>query len=1022
MGLLSKLRHDRNQPLTAQPYQGHQRTYTSESSGTSEFSLNALCSSYSSQDTHRHSPKARPMRLSAPAGPQYSAQYQQFQAYQQQQQQKQLHPQLQQRALPQRKPPQPLKPVQPAYQPPVQHQVQPKYQQVQPQQKQPWPRPQHHRMSMFPQPLPLAEVTDSDESESESQSETESLSEEESGSEEDTSEESIQQRHPYYQQWKQYYAAVASYQLLMTQKPPLSNRHSMYPGMAPAAPAAPMPPASAFYQTQGASDNSLVRNSRRSTMKSTRSSSVPLLAIQEQVTPQNRAVSVNVATAEKIQNDSFEEEEDMTFTAPEEELQAKPLLGLSSKFKLMNFGLLEIAQGEDESGQISDYDAFLMEDDESEGEEPAETQPVQYQPAETQPVQIQPAEIQPVQFQPAEQPVQFQPVQIQTAEVQPVQYQPVQFQPAEIQPNQIQPTQIQPQTHPVEVAQTQAPLGLQTDLSPPPPIASLESPHDLDRQGSTASTTSYNSLQSEKELIVRGPSASEQKRKKSSRKSSRRSRNGSKLSKSKKIVPPMPGPPPPLLNMQPPAGFMPSPAEMKRQSTGSMPMDPAYLQQVQQQIQQLQQLQQLQMQFPVHQSPAYGSPPPAAGPRSSDSTINQKIEEFTQLRAVIASGNKSFDYRLKWMKMLMVATNYKLYAYINIKGEAVPSDQVSANKQFFIKSSVTHLQKLLKELDGSRTTGYEKTFAEVCYLQGCLLMNDFIERYNQDFGIECNNEEAEAYFQRSLELHPGFFKSHYKLGELYEREQTEEKFDLAFTHYMESAKMGYNRSIYKIAQILLMVPKERLTKFFKYFKSLADIDMTSKDIQLSGTDMEELKEVVGSALYQLGRIYEGIYPGDLSETDEFITQSLELAPVNYAKSLTYYNRSAKLQCLEAQVRLGRVYEFGDLNRKPNANKSIQWYIKASTSPLKFKRHPEAMMGISRWFTKGSDNTNKHIPVPDAASAVQWCQRACKEFSHPEAFYQMGLYAEEGIAPGNPKEWYAEAYRLGHVAAGARLST
>ena len=63
-----------------------------------------------------------------------------------------------------------------------------------------------------------------------------------------------------------------------------------------------------------------------------------------------------------------------------------------------------------------------------------------------------------------------------------------------------------------------------------------------------------------------------------------------------------------------------------------------------------------------------------------DSTISKKIDEFVRLRSRIAAGNKTPEYRLHWVKMLIVATNYKLYSYINIK-----ENLFIKNKQYQIK-------------------------------------------------------------------------------------------------------------------------------------------------------------------------------------------------------------------------------------------------------------------------------------------------------------------------------------------------
>lgn len=405
--------------------------------------------------------------------------------------------------------------------------------------------------------------------------------------------------------------------------------------------------------------------------------------------------------------------------------------------------------------------------------------------------------------------------------------------------------------------------------------------------------------------------------------------------------------------------------------------------------------------------------------KSNDATISKKMDAFIKLRKVIASGNKSLEFRLKWIKMLITATNYKLYAYINIKGEPISMEQTQPNKALFVKSSVTHLLKMIKEFDNKANSNPD-VYSEVCFIYGCLLKNDYLSSFNQDFGIHKDIPQAIEYLEKSIELNPSNSKAHHRLGEIFEYE-FDDKFSEALGNYKESARLGYNRAIYKIAMLYLTEQSVRSNKFFNYLYDLSNIDLNSKDIELSDDDFEELEEVVGLATHELGKIYEGIYPGDLTPDDPFVQRALEKAPVNYAKSLTYYNKAAKMNCLLSQVKLGSVYEYGELNRQRNANKSIQWYIKASTSPLPFKRHPDAMLGLCRWCLQGSQGMSKHIPSPAPQKAFMWCQRAVREFQTPEAYFAMGELTEQGLGHGDPKTYYTKAYKLGHADAAAKLN-
>lgn len=868
------------------------------------------------------------------------------------------------------------------------------------------------------------------------------------------SEDEDARKHPYYEQWKQYYATLAA----QNQNAPQQQQQGPYgsrPYINPVGQSsrtsimphsrsnssglnsvhsygAQQPQKNAYLQyvnsmdAKKAESNGLIQNSRMSTLKLNRSCSSPLLASGADPKVKARSVSVNVTGPEPTpaQNADLE---------PIEDAQPSKLGAPSTKS--MSFGLLAMAQSEKEHGSEFKPSAPFQP--------PTHSDSALYSSHSESSVDTN-GHLTGSHNEASDPLSTTNEQQIKREDSGISDYEMYLF-------NGTMDDSIDQDTsydHTVGPDNKAIGQEIANDLAVPEPPQGI-TPHgsihdknrqnglgdsgDLTRNPSAASGTSYNSLQSEKNFTVgRAPTrlatqTDEQ------RNLSRKIKAAKKSAKTNSFVPPMAGPPPPIFtgfpSMPPAASPMNYPPSVSNfnGSSDNLSMDGAtmQIQQMQQQIQQLQQMQQMhqqmQMMYPNPRNSQMPPSPTHLQPKSTDPSINIKIEEFILLREQIAAGHKTYDYRLKWVKMLITAVVFKLYAYINIKGDSIPHEQATMNKLSFVKLSVTHLQKMLKDLDTDRLTPPDKrVFAEVCYIYGCLLMHDYMPKYEQDFNVMQDKDEADRFFRKCLELNPHFFKAHYKLAELFEQDQTEECFDTALFHYTQSAKLGYNRAIYQVALIYLTVPKVRLTKYFKYLRSLSEIDMTSKDIKLTAEDRDELEEVAGLACFQLAKIYEGIYPGDLSAEDQFVQDSLELAPVNYAKSLSFYNRSAKLNCLQAQVRLGHVYENGDLNRRHNPSKSIQWFIKASTSPLKFRRHPEAMLGISRWFMVGTDGESKHIPYADPQRALMWCDRAIKEFNFAEAYYAMGQFAEQGLAQGTPAEWYSEAYRLGYLEAGEKL--
>lgn len=843
----------------------------------------------------------------------------------------------------------------------------------------PKPRP----ISTYPQEYTAASAADTSEDYSEaSESETETETDAESTS---AASASAASRHPYYAQWKQYYTAMALYQTLKnqnqnqkpnpnpnlaahSQRPASSQRYLMYPGMAPSAPANNSRHASGelyldYYNNskRDQSTNNFLQKLRRSTLLLQRSSSVPSLdpGRENRLLSGHRAISVNV-----MENGG----DRRSFYAAENGGSLSNFASSNLLVSSSNAGGLSLAK------PILHGLSLLALEDLQNARVDASAAPYNTSHAPQNGVN-------------------------KSGEKDNEQGDDISDYEAFLFDEDSGESSYEDE------------IGDETaqDIKGEEPALAAPSNIDINRQTSSASAYSYNSLHSEEKFSV-----------------SNSKRVVTPASKKRhqvhSFVPPMPGPPPPLLSATPyspsmaPAQQNPS-DDFRRQSTGNLQVDALYLQQMQQMQQKMQQMQQfhqmrqmhrmLQMyQIPQHQLQTQSTPQ-----WSSDATINSRIGEFIDLRQRIAAGSKSMEYRMQWLNMLIVAVNYRLYTYINIKGEAIAKDNIAANKHFFVKSVGSHAQKLLKDLHGH--AGNQKTIAESNYIQGCLFMHFFVDKYEQDFGYPLDLDQARFHLEKCLELHPGIFKARYALGKLHDRAQTEEGFDLALEQYKESAQMGYNPAIYQVALALLRVPKVRLVKFIRHLISLSEIDMQSKDIQLSGVDRDELEEVVGLASFQLGRLHEGIYPGDLLADDEFVKQCLELIPVKYARSLGCYNRAAKHHCLDAQVKLGLVYERGELNRELNVSKSIQWFIKASTSPVKFKRSPEAMLGLCRWYLRGSDGVSKHIPVPDPQSALIWCERACKEFQYPEAFHFMGILAQDGLAQGFPEEWFAQARNLGY---------
>lgn len=812
------------------------------------------------------------------------------------------------------------------------------------------------------------------------------LSGSDSSSDDDTSKAS-HHSHPYYHEWKQYFkelkaqntgrsSSAASYTIPTVQNAPYAYYNQI--------------PVSEF-------EDKLVLNSRRSTLKSSRSASVP--AISQLPNASLRAISVSGADYEALLAGRSPSRRMSTAAS---HTNIRSLAAASSAFASHHHGLSGYVARRDASAPISDYGAYIFGDDST---------------AETS-YELQLEDVTEVGASHSNATMD-ETVNEQTDILTSTNS------PGRLSKSDATPLIDSVLRYPSMLSHSETPEGAALPDPATLPIQSVQKkpkpqpkPHvPLDRQGSVVSNNSYSSMQSEKNFKV-GRSLDKIVPPRSASRSPK-----------KEFVPPMPGPPPPLsidYGLQPSVRdlYYGQPGRGHYSSASFSLLDIHHLQQQIQQLQHMQQLQQLhQMQgqhglhpsaspqlvpgmlsAPVQRPRAPGSPNVGAA-----SVVERKINEFIELRQLIAAGNKSFEYRLRWLKMLISATNHTLYNYINIKGEPIPGEHVEANMQYFVKSCINHLNKLIKELD--QPNADQKLFAEVCFIQGCFYLHTYMSKFEQDFSFEKDPAEAERFFLLALEKDPTFFKAHFELGQLYETLTSEDDFDRAVEHFKESARLGFNKAIYRIGIVCLLVPRLRLTNYLKYFKSLAHVKVNSAEVQLSGDDKDDLEEAVGLAQLQLGKIHEGLYPGDLTAESEFVQESVKLAPIDKARSMSYYTKSANLNCLYAQVKLGRVYEFGELSRHRNAGKSIHWYMKAATSPLKFRRHPDAMLGLCRWYLQGTGGQVAELPFPDVEAAVKWCERACEEFQAPEAYEQMASMIEQGLVEGDAQWWRQEAQEL-----------
>ncbi|TPX63301.1 hypothetical protein SpCBS45565_g06741 [Spizellomyces sp. 'palustris'] len=138
-----------------------------------------------------------------------------------------------------------------------------------------------------------------------------------------------------------------------------------------------------------------------------------------------------------------------------------------------------------------------------------------------------------------------------------------------------------------------------------------------------------------------------------------------------------------------------------------------------------------------------------------------------------------------------------------------------------------------------------------------------------------------------------------------------------------------------------------------------------------------------------------------------------------ATALDLLRRAAKLGHVPSQLRLGHVYQFGDLGATIDPSASITYYSLAAQ-----KGSAEAMYELCAWhFTGAEDANGKEVLVQDDEEAYIWARKAAEK-GLAKAEYAVGYFTENGIGvQGDMEEaleWYTLAARHGDPHAVSRL--
>lgn len=227
------------------------------------------------------------------------------------------------------------------------------------------------------------------------------------------------------------------------------------------------------------------------------------------------------------------------------------------------------------------------------------------------------------------------------------------------------------------------------------------------------------------------------------------------------------------------------------------------------------------------------------------------------------------------------------------------------------------------------------------------------------FGLKVNYEKA--YQNYILALRRGSGMGAFRLAVMFEKGTYEKKnFAKALLYYESAAKMGLPEGAHAYGMILYYTEDNNIHDYqtgFDFIK-FSMINTTSE---------------YPYPFFDLARIYEH---GN--------TQ------INISKDLKYsfkiYVQGASIGCPNCCYRLGRSFEFGELNRSRSWRDAISWYKKSASLG-----QVDAQMALSTFYLTGIDR----VLDVNYEEAYKWTLKAAIT-GHAGAAYSVGGYIEQGI--------------------------
>ncbi|EXJ77924.1 hypothetical protein A1O3_09083 [Capronia epimyces CBS 606.96] len=155
------------------------------------------------------------------------------------------------------------------------------------------------------------------------------------------------------------------------------------------------------------------------------------------------------------------------------------------------------------------------------------------------------------------------------------------------------------------------------------------------------------------------------------------------------------------------------------------------------------------------------------------------------------------------------------------------------------------------------------------------------------------------------------------------------------------------------------------------------------------------------APYDLGCLHETGYGPDVFKDEAYAAQ--------------LYTKAADLGHVEANYRMGRAYEFGELNCPKDPALSIHFYTGAAE-----RGHALSQLALCAWYMVGVPG----VLDKDESEAYEWAKKAAEEGA-AKAQYTVGYFTEMGIGcrrdPLEANVWYVRAAEQGEERAKHRIT-